>query len=202
MEKKPRIIQSVTIGLIFAIIIGAVFISDNTYFTEADNGHMPEEFISDSIVAKLAFEEITKKSVDLLISVQSIPKQTLESWIIANRISANKNILPAPKGEMSKYDLDDDGIEEVFLYLSGFGMCGRGGCKLIILQRDGRHNGLEYKTKLTASNDILILSKTTDGYHNIAIRTMDGIQMTISEQYTLFRWKGGVLNQTDKKFDF
>jgi hypothetical protein len=70
-----------------------------------------------------------------------------------------------PKVKSPNNDLNDDGLEEVFLYLSGHRVCGHGGCHLVIFQFYKENNKLEYQTARSSSDDILILNRRTNGYH-------------------------------------
>jgi hypothetical protein len=148
---------------------------------------------------KLEFEKISQQVVNTLLSNQSVPKIIASSWNKANE----KFLASPPSGKIARYDLNDDGLEEVFLYLSGDGLCGRGGCHLIIFQFNKENNRLAYKTAHSSSDDILIVNRLTNsGYHNLAIKLMDGISMSKAKEYTLHQWKDGNLKQTSETISF
>lgn len=156
-------------------------------------------FAEEKFPVKLKFEKIGKHEVSTLLNSQNVPEIIASSWKEANE----KFLSKPPTGKIAKYDLNDDEIEEVFLYISGHGMCGSGGCHLIIFQLNTEDGRLEYKTARSSSDDILILNNLTgDGYHNIAIRLMNGISMSKVEEYTLYQWKNGDLEQTDEAILF
>lgn len=156
-------------------------------------------FAEDKYPVKLKFEKISKSEVSILINSQNVPEIIASSWKEANE----KFLSKPPTGKIARYDLNDDDIEEVFLYISGHGMCGSGGCHLIIFQFNTENERLEYKTARSSSDDILILNNLTiSGYHNIAIRLMNGISMSKAEAYTLYQWKNGDLEQTDETILF
>lgn len=149
--------------------------------------------------AKLKFEEISKHEVSTLLNSQNVPEIIASNWKEANE----KFLSKPPRGKIAKYDLNDDDMEEVFLYIYGQGMCGSGGCHLIIFQFNTENERLEYKTARSGSDDILILNGLTDsGYHNIAIKLMDGITMSRAKAYILYQWQNGDLVQTDETLLF
>ncbi|MBA3756179.1 MAG: hypothetical protein H0X02_08155 [Nitrosomonas sp.] len=148
---------------------------------------------------KLKFEKIGKHEASTLLESQNVPEIIALSWKEANE----KFLSKPPTGKIARYDLNDDDIEEVFLYISGHGMCGSGGCHLLIFQFNTENERLEYKTARSSSDDILILNNLAgSGYHNIAIRLMNGISMSKAEEYTLYQWKNGDLEQTDETILF
>lgn len=158
----------------------------------------PVTFAQEKYPVKLRFEHISQQAVSELLNDQSVPNIIVSSWDKANK----KYLVTPPSGEIAKYDLNDDGIAEVFLYLSGHGLCGSGGCHLVIFQFNEKSKRLAYKTTRSSSNDILILGSMTHGYHNLAIRLMDGISKTRAEAYTLYQWKNANLEQTDETILF
>ena len=111
-------------------------------------------FAEEKYPAKLKFEKISKPEVSMLLNYQSVPKIIASSWHKANE----KTFSSPPEGKIAKYDLNHDGLDEVFLYLSGHGMCGHGGCRLVIFQFNKKNNTLAYKTVRSSSDDILILT--------------------------------------------
>lgn len=156
-------------------------------------------FAEEKYPVKLKFEKISKHEVSTLLNSQNVPQIIASSWKEANE----KFVSKPPTGKIAKYDLNDDAIEEIFLYISGHGMCGSGGCHLIIFQLNPENERLEYKTARSSSDDILILNNLTgNGYHNIAIRLMNGVNMSKAEEYTLYQWKNGDLEQTDEAILF
>ncbi|MDP1559376.1 MAG: hypothetical protein Q8K59_10650 [Nitrosomonas sp.] len=147
---------------------------------------------------KLKFEEISRQQVNTLLSRQNVPKIIALSWNEANE----KFLTSPPSGVIARYDLNDNGREEVFLYTSGNGMCGSGGCHLIIFQFNKENEALEYKTTRSSSADILILNSLTSGFHNIAIRLMEGTNKSKTDEYTVYQWKNGDLAQTGETIIF
>ncbi len=144
---------------------------------------------------KLKFEQISKQAVDSLLNVHGTPRIITSSWKKAHDQFPSK----LPKGEIAKYDLNDDGIDEVFLYLSGSGLCGSAGCHLIIFQHNSALKRLAYKTARSGTNDIFILDGLADGHRNIAIRlTNNDRNFSGMKEYTLYYWKKGNLRQTDR----
>lgn len=156
-------------------------------------------FAEERLPVKLKFTEINRQEVSALLNNQSVPKIITLTWNEASE----KFLSRPPGGRIATYDLNDDGIEELFLYTSGYGMCGSGGCHLIIFQFNKKNKIFEYKTVSSSSDDILILNSLTGGYHNLAIRLMDGTSMTKAQEYTLYLWKeNGDLVQTDETMIF
>lgn len=156
-------------------------------------------FAETNYPVKLKFEQVRIHEVDALLSSQNVPEIIVSSWKTAHE----KFLSEPPTGKIARYDLNDDAIEEVFLYLSGHGMCGNGGCHLIIFQFNKDNETLEYKTARSSSDDILILNNSTNnGYHNLAIRLTNGATRSKTAAYTLYRWKNGDLEQTHETLLF
>ncbi|SFK60772.1 hypothetical protein SAMN05216302_101067 [Nitrosomonas aestuarii] len=153
---------------------------------------------------KLKFEQLSKQAVDSLLNAHGTPGIITSSWKKAHDKFPSK----LPKGEIAKYDLNDDGIDEVFLYLSGSGLCGSAGCHLIIFQHNATLKRLAYKTARSGTNDIFILEGLSDGHRNIAIRLThyekdntiekNGSNLSDVKKYTLYYWKNGNLRQTNQ----
>ncbi|MCE7913268.1 MAG: hypothetical protein DYH15_01040 [Nitrosomonas sp. PRO4] len=143
----------------------------------------------------LKFEPISTCEVSMLLNSHDVPEIIVSSWKTTNETYLSK----PPTGMIAKYDLNDDDIEEIFLYLSGQNMCGTGGCHLIIFQFNTNNQILEYRTVRSSSDDILILnSLSNDGYRDIAIRLMAGTNISKAQAYTVYEWKNGDLKQIDK----
>lgn len=149
-------------------------------------------FAEDICPVKLRFEKASHSLASTLLNDQSVPAIIASSWREANEKFASE----PPQASIARYDLNGDGWKELLLYLSGRGMCGRGGCHLIIFAFNPSKHKLEYQTVHSSSDDILLLNHQSDGYHHLAIRLMDGISLIRAEHYTLYRWQGGDLTQT------
>jgi hypothetical protein len=164
----------------------------------------------DRLPVKLTFEQAGKQAITALLNNPGTPEIIVENWQAAHE----KFDSAPPTGKIAKYDLNGDETEEVFLYLSGHGLCGRGGCHLIIFKFDVSTQRFEYKTVRSSSDDILVLDSQTEGYQNLAIRlTGDasrrekGVKMNSENlsgkgKYTFYFWKDGNLVQTDKTIYF
>lgn len=141
---------------------------------------------------KLKFESITSQQVSALLNKPDVPSIIASSWQ-----AAHEKFSKPPEGKIANYDLNQDGTEEMILYLSGAGMCGRGGCHLIFFQFDPENERFVYKTARSGSADILILDTlNSNGYHSIAIRPMDSMPSSMAKDYVLYRWEKDNLKQT------
>lgn len=158
----------------------------------------PTVFAEAKYPVKLEFETTGQQAVSTLLNGPSVPSIIASSWNKANEKFSAK----PPSGKIAQYDLNGDGAAEVFLYLSGHGLCGSGGCHLIIFQFNKENKKLAYKTARSSSDDILILGSVTSGHHNLAIRLMDGVSMIRAEAYTLYQWRNADLEQTDETILF
>ncbi len=70
-------------------------------------------------------------------------------------------------------DLDGDGIEELFAYVGGFGMCGTGGCPLVVLRQS--EDGLEEVLQTSVTQlPVGVLDTTTNGMRDIWVTTYGG----------------------------
>lgn len=159
---------------------------------------------------KLTFGQADKQAVRALLNTPGTPGIIAHIW---QKAHAEFHAEP-PAGKIAKYDLNGDGVDEVFLYLYGHGFCGRGGCHLIIFQFNGVAQKLEYKTARSSSDDILIVNSRTEEHHNLAIRLPGGGKnrekdvkgdsgnFPGEEDYTLYDWQDGNLIQTDKTILF
>ncbi|GJL75131.1 hypothetical protein [Nitrosomonas sp.] len=153
---------------------------------------------------KLKFEQLSKQAADLLLNAPGTPGIITSSWKKAHDQFPSK----LSESKIAKYDLNGDGTDEVFLYLSGSGLCGSAGCHLIIFQHNAALKRLEYKTARSGTDDIFILDGLTDGHRNIAIRLTNnernsgnsleknGRNLSGMKEYTLYYWKKGNLRQT------
>lgn len=85
-----------------------------------------------------------------------------------------------------RYDLDSDGVEEVFVYFDADDWCGSRGCSLIILQnRNGKWQEiLNASTKIGNDNVSVIQSNVTKGYYDIVFD-----ELSFSGKHTLHFWK-------------
>ncbi len=156
--------------------------------------HVAMAFAQEKYPIKLRFENITRQQVSVLLNTPGIPAIIASSWHAAHE----KFYAKPPEGKIAKYDLNQDGTEEMILYLSGAGMCGRGGCHLIFFQFDPENERFTYKTARSGSADILILDTlSSNRYHNIAIRPMNSMTSSMAKDYVLYRWEKDDLKQTD-----
>jgi hypothetical protein len=70
-------------------------------------------------------------------------------------------------------DLNGDGTNEAVVYLSGTSWCGSGGCTTLILTQNER--SWMVITKITITRlPIRVLSSTSNGWRNIAVRVQGG----------------------------
>ena len=86
---------------------------------------------------------------------------------------------PASANEMTtRYsvafvDLNDDGITEALVYLSGPEWCGSGGCSLLILRSDGPSWKVITQTTVTQL-PIRVLSAKANGWHDVTVWVRGG----------------------------
>lgn len=65
-------------------------------------------------------------------------------------------------------DVNDDGIPEAFVYLTGGRWCGSGGCSLLVLKQAGSSWQVVTRTTITRL-PIRMLTKKSNGWHNISV---------------------------------
>ncbi|MCB1986034.1 MAG: hypothetical protein H6936_01500 [Burkholderiales bacterium] len=152
-------------------------------------------FAKDQYPVKLKLERIDKSTVSALLHHSNTPEIITYNWQKAHEKFHSGSLID----KIATYDLNDDGIDEILLYLSGQSLCGRGGCHLVVFQYNDKTHRFEYLTARSSSDDILILRTMTDGRHNIAVRLMDGITHTKDKKYTVFHWENGNLHRTNQK---
>jgi hypothetical protein len=70
-------------------------------------------------------------------------------------------------------DLNDDGTEEVIVYLSGAGWCGTGGCNMLILAREGTSYRIVTETTITR-RPVRMLASKSNGWHDISVLVAGG----------------------------
>jgi hypothetical protein len=71
------------------------------------------------------------------------------------------------------YDLNDDGIPEAILYLTGNQWCGSGGCTLLILQR--AEKSWRVISQITICRPpIRVLTEVSNGWHDISVWVQGG----------------------------
>lgn len=79
----------------------------------------------------------------------------------------DKGIIPAESRRFTvfEYDLNNDGVNELFAGLTGPYFCGSGGCTFYIMTSEG-----QTITRFTVSDyPVLILDSKTNGWHNLSI---------------------------------
>lgn len=70
-------------------------------------------------------------------------------------------------------DLNSDGVPEAIIYVISNEWCGRGGCPLLILQRNG--NSWKITTQTTITNPpIRVLPTTSHGWHDLGVEVAGG----------------------------
>ena len=70
-------------------------------------------------------------------------------------------------------DLDGDEVEELFAYVGGSGICGTGGCPLVVLRQS--ENGLEEVLQTSVTQlPVGVLDTTTNGMRDIWVTTYGG----------------------------
>lgn len=87
-----------------------------------------------------------------------------------------------PSYSIAQYDLDEDGVKEIFLYTSSPGMCGSAGCDLKVykLNNNKMLNILgEPSEGIITDIKISILKNMTKNYHDILL-----------EQNAVWKWNG------------
>jgi hypothetical protein len=70
-------------------------------------------------------------------------------------------------------DLNDDGTQEVVVYLTSDGWCGSGGCTTLILAPEGSSYRVVTKIPITRP-PIRILATKSNGWHDISVRVQGG----------------------------
>lgn len=70
-------------------------------------------------------------------------------------------------------DLNEDGVDEIFVYENNKIVCGYNVCAITVFKRDS-HNNLLALLKTTSSNIISIIPTKTNGFHDIEFATVAG----------------------------
>lgn len=86
--------------------------------------------------------------------------------------------LPTPETRTTRYlaafkDLNNDGVKEAVVYLSGDRWCGSGGCATLILQREGKSYRMVTKITITRP-PIRVLDGAVNGWVNIGVWVQGG----------------------------
>jgi hypothetical protein len=71
------------------------------------------------------------------------------------------------------HDLNGDGLKDALAYVSGPSWCGSGGCKLYVLQNQGRTYRVVARTTVTRP-PIRVLSARTKGWQDIGVSVAGG----------------------------
>jgi len=66
------------------------------------------------------------------------------------------------------FDLDGDGKPEAIVYVSGRAWCGTGGCRMLILQRNGSSFQVVARTTVTRP-PIRVLETSTHGWRDVSV---------------------------------
>ncbi|WP_226578165.1 hypothetical protein [Halobacillus litoralis] len=73
----------------------------------------------------------------------------------------------------NKVDLNEDGVPEVFVYLSGPMVCGTGGCSAILLEK--KDNRYQVKTKFSlVRSPVIVSNEKTNGWKNLVMYVAGG----------------------------
>lgn len=105
-----------------------------------------------------------------------------------------------PEDKTTRYfdafvDLNDDGKEEVIVYLTGPQWCGSGGCTTLILVAEG--SSYNVITKLTvAQRPIRVLAATSNGWHSLGVSVQGGGVRRRYEAILMFNGKTYPRNPT------
>lgn len=70
-------------------------------------------------------------------------------------------------------DLNDDGVDELVIYLSGRASCGSGGCHMLVLAREGTSFRVVTETTITRP-PIRMLAAKSNGWHDITVVVAGG----------------------------
>lgn len=134
---------------------------------------------SDLEYGRFTFVSPTISAVPLTIfrlSPKKIRDVKLESYIQGIN-SYNEDIQSDQRYFYSKFDLDNDGADEIILVFFGNGWCGTGGCTAEILKIDLEGN---YKMiqRFTLFRNIYITFNTTNGWNDIIMNRYGGGDLT------------------------
>lgn len=98
----------------------------------------------------------------------TLRKAALEAWI-RDAFQSER-----PLGyRASEFDLDGDGRPELLVYVGGPGLCGSGGCRLVVLKRDGR-NFTEVVRTTRTKLPLGVLDSESNGWADLWVSTSGG----------------------------
>jgi heat shock protein HslJ len=106
------------------------------------------------------------------VAFETTPDPELEAAILAASPDYNREIVDAGGRERlgryiySRVDLDNDGDNEVFVYLLGSIFCGTGGCNLQLYTRDADGYALVNEFPITRT-PVIVTSQMTHGWKDI-----------------------------------
>jgi hypothetical protein len=167
MKKNVPVIITLLLAINFAcntaekvetkdkITVESVVITNENPANEPQSPYDPDP--SDTIPGKrYGLNSSSKETADLVrTTLQDKFKSDLEKNLID---SFSRKFI------FFEYDLNDDGMKEIFVGLTGPYFCGSGGCTIYLLDNQG--NAI---TKFSVSRDIVIDHKKTNGYKDLFI---------------------------------
>lgn len=96
-------------------------------------------------------------------AVRTVQKFTQQQY--AQDLQAGIIDSASKKFQLFEYDLNDDGIKEIFVALNGPYFCGSGGCSFLLLDATGK-----LITSFTVTEaPFVVLPEKKNGYHNLMV---------------------------------
>lgn len=106
-------------------------------------------------------------------SPNSSQEQSLTNFLRGFLGDGPSGIDPTTRYVASFVDLNDDGMQDVIVYVSGRNWCGSGGCNMYVLAPKGASYELMAKTTITRL-PIRVLASKSHGWHDISVMVQGG----------------------------
>lgn len=152
--KSPQVI---TLMIVSSLLLGAFWSLGNRTLSYSDPLQVEED-------------ELTLFVENSWIESESRPDPMLEQAIL--EVAPIYSLNTVNTYRYVKVDLNNDGLPEIVVHLSGNAFCGTGGCTTLIFEQSG--NDYQLVSRIPTSHaPIIVLGNTTNGWRDLIVYTRD-----------------------------
>lgn len=197
MKNNSNFIKSILVLVVFLLIIPLINVKAS-YADQLSEARYKE--LSDE------YQNLLKDSVKVIFNYEShfvLQKMVYDYLLIEdnNDYDSDRLLKPSNIG-IFYYDIDDDGVEEIFIYVNHFAYCGSHGCQMMLIKPKVKNPEnladfekikffSENSTSIISHDYNIILKSKTNGFHDLSSYANDytrSIDRTFV--YTLYKWQG------------
>lgn len=109
-----------------------------------------------------------------------------ERAVYKREFDKSRDLPDKPTISIGRYDLNDDGIADLFVYLVGKVICGASACPMQILLVHKDHSTTPILS-VSSQSEVYVLDSSTNGFHDIAFPNSNPSGPTF---FTVWKWTG------------